>query len=164
MMNVYITYFRYSRDENYTIYHIDLNEPGARKHYKEVDLPEFLSYSPDDESVLVLQEIEMSEEDYVKLVYLSKKVEDYDRETIEFMTSIYDSAQEFIYEDTCETNIDLIDYFIECGKYDMNDYLDPDLDLEDISVDELRQILMDQIWNDEGLYNKVLKDFIKENY
>ena len=163
-MKVYITYFRYSRDENFTIYHVDLSKTKAKNHYKKEDLPSFLSYGPDDESVLVCQEIDLTESDYNKLLELSEKVEDYDRETIDFMTRIYDQAEEFIYEDTCETNIDLVDYFIECGKYDMSDYLDSDLDLEDITVEELREELMNQIWNDEDLYNKVLKDFIKENY
>lgn len=163
-MKVYITYFRYSRDENYTIYNIELTEDKIRKHYKKVDLPEFLSYGPDDESILVCQEVEMSDQDYNKLIELSKKTEDYDRETINFLTKIYDQATEFIYEDSYETNLDLVDYFIECGKYDMNEYLDPDLDLEDITTEELRIILLDQIWNDETLCQKVLKDFIKENY
>ena len=106
----------------------------------------------------------MTEQDYDKLIELSKKIEDYDRDTIDFLTPIFDGAKEFIYEDSCETNLGLVDYFIECGKYDMNDYLDPDLDLEDITVDELRDDLMDKIWNDEALYKKLLKDFIKENY
>ena len=163
-MRVYITYFRYSRDENYTIYHIDLNKTKAKNHYKKEDLPSFLSYGPDDESTLVCQEVELTDSEYNKLLELSEKVEDYDRETIDFMTKIYDSADEFIYSDSCETNLDLIDYFIECGKYDMSKYLDPELDLEDITVDELRETLIDTVWNDEELYQKVLKDFIKDNY
>lgn len=163
-MTVYITYFRYSRDENYTIYHIDLDETRVREHYKEEDLPSFLSYGPDDESTLVCQEVTMSKTEYDKLLELSEKIEDYDRETISFLTPIYDRANEFIYSDSCETNLDLIDYFIECGKYDMSDYLEPDLDLEDITTEELREILIDKVWSDENLYQEVLKSFIKDNY
>ena len=106
----------------------------------------------------------MTEPDYQKLVELSKKVEDYDRETINFLTPIFHNSEGFIYEDSCETNLDLVDYFIECGKYDMNNYLEPDLDLEDVTVEELRDILLEQIWNDEDLYKMILKDFIKDNY
>ncbi len=160
-MKVYITYFRYDRDENYSIYHIDLNKKNSIRHYKEEDLPSFLGYGPDDVSVLTLQEVEMSKSELTELIRLYGKNKDYDRELIDFMTPIFsENCYDPIYLDSGDTVWEVINFFIDSGLYDIDDYITtPPTD-----PDDLCQVVTDLLFDDDDLFNKVLRDFINSNY
>ena len=55
-MKVYVTYFRYDRNENYNIYDVSLNKEKSMKKFNDEFLPNFLEYGPDDVSYLILKE------------------------------------------------------------------------------------------------------------
>ena len=156
-MKVYITYFRYDRDENYTIYHIDLNKKSSIKHYKETDLPEFLGYGPDDVSILVLQEVEMTKTELTELIHLYGKGEDYDRELINFMIPIFENDEGCIFYDGCETNYDFGKFY--CLNYkDMTEEEFEDGELEVFEeLDKLEE-------KDPEKYKSIFNSFVKQHY
>lgn len=159
-MKIYLTYFRYDRDEDYSIYHIDLNKKNSIKHYKEEDLPHFLSMGPDDVSVLVLQEVEMSKSEFNTLLNLYQDSKDCDTELIDFMIPIYDRTDNFICYDGCDTLYEIIDFFIDSGKYNLDNYFDTST----IDPDDLKEKVVDLLFEDDNLFDKVMKDYIDLNY
>lgn len=74
-MIVYIAYDRYEYNEWFLVYNIETNKKRAIKHYKEIDLPNFLSSYPDDCHSFQLQKIEMSKKEYTLLCELVKNVD-----------------------------------------------------------------------------------------
>ncbi len=158
-MNVYITYDRYERDEWYSVYHIDTNKKRAIKHFREVDLPNFVEYGPDDCHSFQLQKVVMPRRDYLKLC---KMVEDdsyaEQGELKKMLISIFDESPEAGYEvenifftDGCSDNMEIIKYY--CEKNEM----DPE---NDDDFDKVGKLLSD----DEDLYMKTAKRYIAENY
>ena len=94
-MLVYITYDRYECDEWYQIYHISKTRSGILKTLKQ-DLIDFLTYGPDDCHSFQCQRIEMSEDDYKKLIELNGGTDasndPEDSDLIEFMIPIFEES------------------------------------------------------------------------
>ena len=161
-MKVYITYFRYDRDENYEIYRVDLNRQSSVKDYKENQLPNFLGYGPDDVSYLILKEVDLTPSEYSELLRLSKKTNDYDRETIDFMIDIHDGDGEEIFFDSGDTIWEVLDFFIDSGVFDLESILM--IDEEDYDDDELRELCQEKLFEDDDLFDFVLKTYIQKCY
>ena len=161
-MKVYITYFRYDRNENYDIYHINLNKRSSIRHLKEHDVPSFLGYGPDDVSYLVLKEVDMSKSDLTTLINLSINSRDYDNELIKFMTEIHESDGEEIYFSSGDEVWEVLEFFRTSGTYDLDTLLGTDTSTLD--EDELKEQCQELVFNDDNLWDKVLKDYIRTYY
>ena len=163
-MKVYITYDRYERDEWYSIYNISLDREESIKHCKEVDLPSFLEYGPDDCHSFQLQEVEMTREEYdqfMKWYNEDQSLENYgDRSSDLFkkMVEIYDrpmgnrDPQLIINTDGCSDFYDLLRYYGQMKGIDPEDF------------DDLEDDLQMELCDDEELYKKVLRQYINDTY
>ena len=162
-MKVYITYDRYERDEWYNIYYVTTDKEESIKHCKEEDLIDFISYGPDDCHSFQIQEVEMTTEEYKQFNSWvdddSQSLENYGDKSSDLfkkMYNYYDKLGEPGYEvilstDGCTDNVDLIHFY---GTQN-------GLDTED---DEVYYEVQEELFNDEELYLKVLKDYINETY
>jgi hypothetical protein len=161
-MNVYITYFRYDRDEQYSIYHIDFTKRSSINHFKTKDLPSFLGYGPDDVSYLVLKEVDLSKIELTRLIELYSNSKDNDRELIDFMTDIHDRNGEEIYFTSGDEVWEVLEYFRTSGNYDLDTLLG--VDTSSVDDDDLSEMCQEKLFEDDDLFDKVLKDYINIYY
>lgn len=162
-MKVYVSYFRYDRNENYSIYDVSLDRNKSIEKYQNELLPNFLGYGPDDVSYLILKEVELTKSDYDELIRLSKIDEDYVREVIEFMTNkIHEEDGEEIFYVNGELNWEILDFFMTSGLYDLDSLLG--VDTSTIDEDDLQELCQERLWYDEedNIFNSVLKDFLNK--
>jgi hypothetical protein len=162
-MKVYITYDRYERDEWYSIYHVTTDRDEAIKHCKEEDLVKFISYGPDDCHSFQLQEVEMTEEQYntlMKWIEEDVSLENYGEgssDFFKFMVDLFDATgvvgnkSVIISTDGCSDNDDIVHYYGSLKGLDTKD-------------DNIYYDLSEELFNDEVLYEKILKDYIDKNY
>ena len=161
-MKVYVSYFRYDRNENYSIYDVSLDRDKSIEKYQNELLPNFLGYGPDDVSYLILKEVELTKSDYDELLRLSKIDEDYVREVIEFMTNkVHEEDGEEIFYVNGELNWEILDFFMTSGLYDLDSLLG--VDTSTIDEDELQDLCQERLWDEEDtIFNSVLKDFLNK--
>lgn len=161
-MKVYVSYFRYDRNENYSIYDVSLDRDKSIKKFQDELLPNFLGYGPDDVSYLILKEVELTLSDYNELLRLSKIDEDYVREVIEFMTNkVHEEDGEEIFYVNGELNWEILDFFMTSGLYDLDSLLG--VDTSTIDEDELQDLCQERLWDEEDtIFNSVLKDFLNK--
>lgn len=161
-MKVYVSYFRYDRNENYSIYDVSLDRDKSIEKYQNELLPNFLGYGPDDVSYLILKEVELTKSDYDELIRLSKIDEDYVREVIEFMTNkVHEEDGEEIFYVNGELNWEILDFFMTSGLYDLDSLLG--VDTSTIDEDDLQDLCQERLWDDEdNIFNSVLKDFLNK--
>lgn len=159
-MKVYVSYFRYDRNENYSIYDVSLDRDKSIEKYQNELLPNFLGYGPDDVSYLILKEVELTKSDYDELIRLSKIDEDYVREIIEFMTNkVHEEDGEEIFYVNGELNWEILDFFMTSGLYDLDSLLG--VDTSTIDEDDLQDLCQERLWDEEDtIFNSVLKDFL----
>lgn len=158
-MNVYITYDRYERDEWYSVYNIDTSLTCSLNQFKEVDLPSFLEYGPDDCHSFQLQKVSMTKKDYEQLMSWmtdpSQTLENYGKESSDFfnfMVSIFDSNEGIIRStDGCTDLVELPHFYGLMSHQDTSD---------DVVYDEI----MERLQEDEDLFKLVLKEYIRCNY
>ena len=156
-MKVYITYDRYEHDEWFEVCYLGRDYDKAYSHCIEVDLPDFISCGPDDCHSFQLKELEMSEYMYRKLrkfvnaenlSYREQKTFD------DLMIRIHDGEFEeeiILFTDGCSDNYEIIDYYCKSVGIEADD-------------DDARYNVEEKLFNDEELYLKVVKDYIKYNY
>lgn len=160
-MTVYVSYFRYDRDENYSIYDVSLDRDKSIEKYQNELLPDFLGYGPDDVSYLILKEVELTKSDYNELIRLSKIDKDYVREVIDFMTTkVHEEDGEEIFYVNGELNWDILDFFMTSGLYDLDDLLG--VDTSTLDEDEFSEKCQERLWYDDedNIFNSVLQDFL----
>lgn len=162
-MKVYITYDRYERDEWYNIYYVSTDRNESIRHCVEEDLVDFISYGPDDCHSFQLQEVNMTKrqyEQFTKWIEEDQGLEDYGRESSDlykFMYNLYDSSgvvgdtSVIISTDGCSDNVDIIRWYCEKNGLDVDD-------------DDIYYEVEDELFNDEELYLKTLKDYLKDTY
>jgi hypothetical protein len=162
-MKIYLTYYRYDRDENYDIYHLDFTKKSSIQHWKDKDLPSFLGYGPDDVSYLVLKEVDISKTDLTKLIELYVSSKECDTELINFMTQIHYGDGEEIFFTSGDEIWEVLEFFRDSGKYDLSTLFGVDVDtLEDDDITDKCQELL--FGGSDDLGEKVLKDYIRINY
>lgn len=167
-MYVYITYDRYERNEWFSVSRIETNKARAMKSFVNEDLPDFIGYGPDDCHSFQLQRVWMSGKDHKKLCWLIENEghlnKEQEEELKEILIAIYDEDDtddrfydfETIYStDGCSDNVELIDFYMANYDYEI-------LDGEDEY--DTRDRISNLVYNNEELYNEVLKKYIKANY
>lgn len=162
-MKVYITYFRYDRNENFCIHDIGYDKDESIERYQKELLPDFLSYGPDDVSYFILKVVDLTTDEHEELIRVSTIEEsDYNEELIRFMTDIHERDGEELLYVTGELNWEVLDFFIRSGLYDLNELLG--VDTSTLSEDDLSELCQEKLWydsnDDESLFRKVLQDFL----
>ena len=164
-MKVYITYDRYERDEWYNIFHVSTDKEESIKHCKEVDLPDFISYGPDDCHSFQIQEVEMTPEEYEQFMSWvedeNHTLDNYGDESSDLFKKMYEyfdrlgdpkfQSEIILSTDGCSDNVDIIHYYGRKKGLDTSD--------DDIYYD-----IEEELFNNEELYEKVLKDYINDTY
>ena len=156
-MKVYITYDRYEHDEWFYVYYLGRNYDKAYAHCVEVDLPDFISYGPDDCHSFQLKELEMSEYMYRKLrkfVNAKKLSREEQNAFDDLMIKIHDGYFEeetLLSTDGCSDNSELIEFYCQSVGIEADDY---------DAIDEAEK----KLFNDEELYTKTLKEYIAIYY
>ena len=155
-MRVYITYDRYEHDEWLSIYTIETNKQRAIKKFKEEDLPSFLGYGPDDCHSFQLQKVEMSKPLYDNLLKWNESSDKYDEENLkELLIAIFDEEEEFevetLYSTDGSDNWDLLRFYASINGLDYDD-------------DDVAEEIQEKLFNNDELYNEVLKKYISLNY
>lgn len=155
-MRVYITYDRYEHDEWLSIYTIETNKQRAIKKFKEEDLPSFLGYGPDDCHSFQLQKVEMSKSLYDNLLKWNESSDKYDEENLkELLIAIFDEEEEFevetLYSTDGSDNWDLLRFYASINGLDYDD-------------DDVAEEIQEKLFNNDELYNEVLKKYIALNY
>lgn len=160
-MFVYITYDRYERDEWYSISHIETNKKRALKHFLDEDLPDFISYGPDDCHSFQLQKVWLSKDEYLKLCHINE--EGSDEDVKEFLMPIYNEdgydVETIASTDGCSDLYEMMEYYRD--NYLLHDPNVIELNLDD---DELDSLAYENLYNDEELFEAVLKEYIKKYY
>jgi hypothetical protein len=155
-VRVYITYDRYEHDEWLSIYTIETNKQRAIKKFKEEDLPSFLGYGPDDCHSFQLQKVEMSKSLYDNLLKWNESSDKYDEENLkELLIAIFDEEEEFevetLYSTDGSDNWDLLRFYASINGLDYDD-------------DDVAEEIQEKLFNNDELYNEVLKKYIALNY
>ena len=155
-MRVYITYDRYEHDEWLSIYTIETNKQRAIKKFKEEDLPSFLGYGPDDCHSFQLQKVEMSKSLYDNILKWNESSDKYDEENLkELLIAIFDEEEEFevetLYSTDGSDNWDLLRFYASINGLDYDD-------------DDVAEEIQEKLFNNDELYNEVLKKYISLNY
>ena len=158
-MNVYIAYDRYEHDEWYSVYNIETNKQRAIKHFKEEDLPSFISYGPDDCHSFQLQRVVMTAKQYHRLCYLVENEGSHTCDTSDelkdLLMSIFDEndfeVDTLMSTDGCSDIWDLVRYYCERNGGDCEN-------------DDDFEKAQEELFNNDELFENVLKEYIKIAY
>lgn len=153
MKDVYITYDRYEHDEWYSVYHLGVNYDKAIQDFREVSLPSFINYGPDDCHSFQLQRVVMSDYKYRKLRALVNAADKED-ELREFLMEIYDGdeyeVETIFFTDGCSDAWEIVRLY--CDENGL-DYENPD------EQEEAREAL-----EDEETWDEYIALYINSNY
>ena len=155
-VKVYITYDRYEHNEWLSVYTIETNRQRAIKKFKEEDLPGFLGYGPDDCHSFQLQCVEMSKSLYNNLLKWNESSERCDEKNLEeLLIAIYGEEEDFevetLYSTDGSDNWDLLRFYAEMNGLNYED-------------DDVAEEVQEKLWNNDELYNEVLKKYIELYY
>lgn len=157
-MKVYITYFRYDRGEQYSIYNLDTSLQRSVKSWYNEDLPNFLGYGPDDVSQLYLVKCSLPKSDVEIIKNFMNSNEDYDEDFYNLMETVDDIGEE-IFCTSGDEVWEVLEFF--CKRF--RRFIDPSkysiTGSED--EDELREILQEILFDNDDLWDKVLKYYIE---
>ena len=161
-MNVYITYDRYEHDEWLSVFNIETNKERAQTHFIEEDLPDFLSYGPDDCHSFQLQRVKMTKEEYHRLCDLVDREGDKDftdeeaEELRNILINVFENcdwnSEDTIFQtDGCSDISDLPRFYCMMNGLDDED-------------EDIIQEVEEKIFNDEELFDEVLREYIRISY
>lgn len=159
-MKVYITYDRYRGGKWFYIHQITTKFSEVKKNYKKT-LMDFISCALDNYHSFQIQIVNITTDEYEKL---KQSVNDCieSNDVYDIMVKIYNQCLWGEYEDTnsqvytdcllctdgCSDNVDLVDFWIKYKNLNSND----------------RATIMNAIYQDDNLYQKVLKKYINKTF
>jgi hypothetical protein len=135
------------------------------KSWKEEDLPNFLGYGPDDVSQLYLVRCSLKKSEIQLIKDYMESDKEYDKDFYDLMERVHDDNEEIC----CTTGDEVwnvVDFVCEyCRTYvlysEMSEFI-PTLNFDD--EDELRDQIQEIIFDDDDLWETVLKKYIKMYY
>lgn len=165
-MKVYLTYFRYDRGEDYSIYNLDTNLKRSLKSWKEKDLPNFLSYGPDDVSQLYLVKCDLTKSEVQLIKDFMNSNEDYDKDFYDLMDSKVHDCYEEIYCTSGDEICDVIDFVCQYCRTTVlfTEFLPYHSTLNFNDEDELKEQVQEIVFDNEDLWKIVLTKYIKMYY
>ena len=169
-MKVYICYDRYERDEWYNVFFISTDRDESIRHCKEIDLPNFLGYGPDDCHSFQLVEVKLTKKQYEQLLIWyndnTQSLEDYGDESSDyyhFMYDLYDDKYEtetIIWTDGCSDSYEIVRYYsVNYKNKDVDEVSEHDW----LFTDEYDDFY-EELTSDEELFEKVIKEYVRDNY
>jgi hypothetical protein len=136
------------------------------KSWKEKDLPNFLGYGPDDVSQLYLVKCDLTKSEVQLIKDFMNSNKDYDKDFYDLMgTKVHDQ-----YEEICCTSGDeiweVVDFVCEyCRTVVLyTEFLPYHSTLDFNDKDELRDQIQEIIFNDDKIWETVLKKYIEMYY
>ena len=165
-MKIYLTYFRYDRGENYSIYNLDTSLNRSLKSWKEKDLPNFLGYGPDDVSQLYLVKCDLTKSEVQLIKDFMESGQDYDKDVYDLMNTKVHDCYEEIYCTSGDEIWSVLEFLCENCRYfplytEVRKYLE-DIPFDD--EDELKEVLQEVLFDNDDLWDKVLKMYISSCY
>ena len=164
-MKVYLTYYRYDRGESYSIYNMDTNLQKSLKSLKETDLPNFLGYGPDDVSQLYLVKCELTKSEVQLIKDFMTSTEDYNKDFYELMEKVHTYSEE-LWSTTGDEVWSVVEFVCEYCRtsvlYNLMSQYIPSLNFQDEY--ELKEQISEIIFDDDELWEEVLKLYIKTYY
>lgn len=171
-MKVYVVFDRYERNEWINVFYVGTDREESIKHCKEIDLPDFICYGPDDCHSFQLVEVEMTETQFNKLLDWVEQIggcegTEKDKDFFDFMVDMYEERGEYsevidtlISTDGCSDFYEIVRYYSVFYK---------DKEVEDVSdqewlfTDEYEEFY-EELTNDEDLCEKVIKEYVRDTY
>lgn len=162
MIDVFITYDRYEHNEWFYVYRICLDEGEAYNSCIETDLPDFISYGPDDCHSFQLQKVSMTKKDYNKLKKLIAADENGEcacKEFDEIMKKIYEGDYETETILQTDGQSDFFEVLHEyCGEEPERDDYDDDESYEEAYAEYENN--RDELISDDEKFTEALKNHI----
>ena len=165
-MKVYLTYFRYDRGECYSIYNLDTSRQRSVKSWKENDLPNFLGYGPDDVSQLYLVKCDLTKDEVQLIKDFMNSNEEYNKDFYDLMNNkVHDNCEQ-LYGSSGDECWEIVDFVCEyCRTIVLfNEFHTYYSTLNFNDEDELREQIQELIFNDDDLWEIVLKKYIEVYY
>lgn len=167
-MKVYIIYDRYENNEWFNIDYIGTRKSESIKKFKEVYLPSFICYGPDDCHSYQLQVVDMTKKEYEQLLEWDKSTspDPTSGPFYEFMCDVYDDCDwsnpdsVLMCTDGCSEYQNIVRYYGIVLKGLTNDVVDTDTWLFTDEYDEYYEELM----NDDDLFERMCKEYIKYTF
>ena len=164
-MVVYITYDRYEHNEWFNVYHVGTDRQESYNKCIEEDLPNFLSYGPDDCHFFQLVGVEMKKSQFKKLLQWVEEIgscdgsED-DTSFYDFMCDLYEGSEGFsevvenlVSTDGCSDCFELVRFYCQMKGLEPED-VDDDVEYE----------LQCELCEDNELFQKVVKEYVRTTY
>jgi hypothetical protein len=164
-MKVYLTYFRYDRGESYSIYNLDTSLQRSWKSLKETDLPNFLGYGPDDVSQLYLVRCNLTKSEVQLIKDFMTSTEEYNKDFYDLMEKVHTYSEE-LWSTTGDEVWSVVEFVCEyCRTYLLYSLMSKYISSLDFSdEDELKEQISEIIFDDDELWEEVLKLYIKTYY
>jgi hypothetical protein len=167
-MKVYIIYDRYERNEWFSVDYIGTKKSESIKQFKEKCLPEFLEYGPDDCHSYQLQVVNLTKEQYEQLLEWDNdpNVSLESGPYYDFMCEVYEQcywsigSNVLLSTDGCSDFYEIIKYY--SVMYKNKDVEEVD-DIDWLSSDECDEF-QEELFNDEELSGKVIREYILDTY
>ena len=171
-MKVYIIYDRYEHNEWFSVNYIGTRKSESIKKFKEECLPDFLCYGPDDCHSYQLQVVDMTKQEYEQLLDWdndnTQSLEDYGDESspyYNFMCKVYEDCDwsnpnvVLLCTDGCSEYSSIVRY------YGLIKGLDSDVvnEYDWVFTDEYDEYY-DELMNDDDLFERMCKEYIKYNF
>jgi hypothetical protein len=166
-MKVYICYDRYEHDEWFSVFSIGTNRDEIIRKCREEDLPSFIEYGPDDCHSFQLVEVKLTKKQYEQLLEWDKddtqSLEDDSSDYYNFMYDLYNGQYEtdtIISTDGCSDFYEIIKYY---GVMYKNKDVEEVEDINWLYSDESDEF-QEELFNDEELSGKVIREYILDTY
>ncbi len=167
-MKVYIVYDRYEHSEWFNVYSIGTDRDDMIRKCKEECLPDFLEYGPDDCHSFQLVEVELTKNKYEQLLKWddTQSLEYYGDESSDYYNFMYDlyndqfETETIISTDGCSDFYEIIKYYSVMYKNKEVEEVD---DIDWLYSDESEEF-QEELFNDEELSRKVIREYILDTY
>lgn len=151
-MKFYLTYLNYDNSEYY-LWSVATALKDAKKHYREVDLPSFLTSGQPDISHLYLIKTSLDDRDSMSINTAGASEQDIER----ILKKIEeDPSTQYIYDVDGEINYDFVKYYgLNFKDIDPDEFEDEFLEI----AEELDALMT----SDPDTYNNIVARFIKQH-
>ena len=169
-MKVYICYDRYEHNEWFSVFYVGTDRDEAIRHCKEIDLPDFLNYGPDDCHSFQLEEVELTKKQYEQLLNWyndnTQSLEDYGDESSDYYNFMYDlyngkyKTETIISTDGCSDLYEIVKYYSVFYK---NKEVEEVIGNNWLFTDECDEF-SEELTSNEELCKKVTKEYVRDTY
>ena len=164
-MIVYICYDRYEHNEWFNVFEVSTNREESYRKCKEIHLPDFLCYGPDDCHSFQLVGVKMTKRQFNLLLDWMEQFKgscegtEEDRSFYDFMCDLYEGTEQYsevvedlVFTDGCSDFYEIVRYYGQIKGIDPEDYEDEEYDLQC------------ELCQDDELCLKITKEYVENTY